>query len=67
MRSLCWQAKQAVADELEQFPARLTMADGVKHVGWLSDRYDSLERDFPNLSWHAVMVTLYLTLFHDRF
>ena len=50
------QAKRATAEDLQQYPARLALADAMKHVLWVAENYDALDREFPNHPWNAVMV-----------
>ena len=50
------QVKNASAEELEKYPARMALMDAVKHMGWMVHKYETLEQDFPNLAWNSVMV-----------
>ena len=56
-RSAVVQAKRATAEDLQQYPARLALADAMKHVLWVAENYDALDREFPNHPWNAVMVS----------
>lgn len=54
----CVQSRRATAEELLEYPARLSLTDAIKHISWVAENYDALEQEFPNHPWNAVMVQL---------
>lgn len=56
--SLVRQAKRATVEDLEAHPARISLADAIKHILWVADNYDALEREFPDHPWNATMVRI---------
>ena len=49
------QSRRATAEELTEFPARVSLTDAIKHISWVAENYDALEQEFPNHPWNAVM------------
>jgi hypothetical protein len=50
------QSRRANAEELVEYPARVSLTDAIKHISWVAENYDALEQEFPNHPWNAVMV-----------
>lgn len=50
--------KNCTPEELQQFPSRLALTDAMKHMGWMVQKYETLEHEFPDLAWNSIMVTL---------
>lgn len=48
-------ASRATSEDLAQWPARLALADAIRHVKWVAENYDALEREFPNHPWNEIM------------
>ena len=51
------QARKATLEDLEAAPARIALADAMKHILWVAENYDALDREFPEHPWNAVMAS----------
>ena len=49
--------KNCSPEELHQFPTRLALTDAMKHMGWMVQKYEDLEQEFPDLTWNSAMVS----------
>ena len=52
------QASGTTADELEQGPARIALADAIKFSQWIEDRYEALELRLSGRSWRTVLESI---------
>ena len=67
--SSCLQVKKASAKEMTSNPARIAVADAVKHMSWIADNYQRIESQLIGVTWQTTLVSippLHLQRFAER-
>ena len=50
------QADRASKQQVAETPARIALADAVKHMDWILEQYDQIEQQLTGLTWQTTLV-----------